>query len=142
MRQPVCRGQPRRSSTRKLAAFSGGCLGVVDAVWCVRDALWKMMCALMRWCPAWLVDWSIFHMRFYYAYFSSLIGPSPYINQVIIFSISLPPYPKLRFKILNASSSIYGFRFVIVFLNTLKSNRRNGHYDETVPNGCEWSGTL
>ena len=54
-----------------------------------------------------LAGWSIFHffyVAFYYVFFPSQTGPSPYINQVIVFSVFLPPQPKLRMKILNASS--------------------------------------
>ena len=103
-RQPVCRGQSRRLSTRNLAASSGGCLSVVVAVWCIQDALWKMMCALMCWCPGWLVDCSIILRDSNMLFFPSQIGPSHYINQVIIFSFFPPPQLKLQFIILNARS--------------------------------------
>ena len=105
-RQPVCRGQSRSASSRNLAASSGECLSVVDAVRCVRDALWKMMCASMSWCPGCLVVCScFFHVGFYHVFFPPQTGPSPYISQVIIFLIFSPPPPaKLRLKILDASS--------------------------------------
>ena len=54
-----------------------------------------------------LAAWScvqFFLVRVFYVFFPSQIGPSPYINQVIIFLIFSPSQAKLRFKILTASS--------------------------------------
>ena len=70
-RQPVCRGQSGRASYRNLAASSGECLSVVDAVWFVRDALWKMMCTSMCWCPGCLVVRLVFlrGILLYYVFF-------------------------------------------------------------------------
>ena len=70
-RQPVCRGQPCRASSRNLAASSSGeCLGAVDVVWCVRDTPPQMMCAPMCWCSGYLVVRSNFYVGFYYVFFS------------------------------------------------------------------------
>ena len=94
-------------SARRVHQETGSVIGRVFeccGCWCVRKALWKMMCATMCWCRGCLVNCSFFHVGFLYVFFPSQTGPSPYINKVISFSIFFPPQTKLRFDILIAST--------------------------------------
>ena len=97
-RHPVCCGQSRRSSTRNLAASLGGCLGVVGALLCVRDALWKMIVCLDV-----LVSWlagRLFNC-FYgilLCFFSLKLGHDPTLTKLLFSRYFSPRSPDYNFK--------------------------------------------
>ena len=112
-RQPVCRGYSRIASSTNLAASWGKCWSVADAACCVRDALWKMMCASMCWCPGFLLVRSIFLCGSLPCFFPPQTGPSLYIINEVIMSLSLfLPQAKIRFQILTARSLCLGHLIV------------------------------